>query len=157
MSKSKKHFILFILLSLLWTAFIFSNSLKNADESSADSDRVVVFVEKAANLLGIDINEAQEDTIAGIIRELAHAFEFSVLGLLTYITVNSITNRKKILISLFYPMAVAIGDELIQLGSLGRSAQVSDVLIDTLGAIVAVLIIYLMSKRTKKSKKIIEK
>jgi VanZ family protein len=61
----------FLGLALLWLAFIFSNSLKSAEESAEDSGKVLAFLQGLFPSLTVD----------GI-RKLAHFAEFFVLGAL---------------------------------------------------------------------------
>lgn len=162
LSKDKSRQILFILLlilTLFWTAFIFSNSLKDGEQSKAASGKVVEVVEKAADVIGIEIKETGDGlTLEGVslfVRKSAHILEFAVLGFLSFLTVSFFVNGTKSLLSLLYPLVAAVTDELLQLTSPGRSCQLTDVLIDMAGATVATLIAYIVVRihksRTAKS------
>ena len=74
MIKNPWKIVPFILLALFCTLFIFSNSLKNAEASRADSDVIVRIVEKIAN----KINPDNDWDLNYIVRKGAHLFEFFV-------------------------------------------------------------------------------
>lgn len=124
--------------SVLWTAFIFSNSIATAEKSSAQSLGVTETVNKVASAVGVD-QEITESTV----REMAHFTEFAVLAVLLSSTVAAALCYKKALgISLLYICAsvptcflLAGVDELIQKFSDGRACQFTDMLLDTLGAV----------------------
>ena len=149
-------FIVLVVLSLLWTAFIFSHSLQDAAKSKETSNRVVDIIIEATDLIGININEAGGgvtiDKVTLFVRKTAHFLEFAVLGALSFFAVLNLLGEKKALFSLFYPLIVAISDETIQSFSPGRSNQLSDVILDMSGAIFAVLICFLFVKIYKQKR-----
>jgi VanZ family protein len=131
--------------------FIFSNSLKNSEESKADSDIIVNFVrgflEKLLPNNELDLNF--------IVRKCAHFAEFFALGLCASVFALQISKKRSlsmILVSI-YVILVAFGDEFIQ-SFTGRSSKITDVLIDLCGAfagIAAVLLIeYLIKYNSSK-------
>lgn len=129
-----------IITTILWTAFIFSNSLDNAEESTEKSSTVTETVNKIAASVGIE-KEITHKTV----RDMAHFSEFSLLSVLLCLDILLLLSAKisrKIFISVgFCSIALpscfllACADELIQKFSSGRASQFSDVLLDTLGAI----------------------
>ena len=141
------------MLSFFWTAFIFSNSLKNGDQSKQASGKVVEIVQTFANAFGIEIQEEGEgltiDSVSLFIRKGAHMTEFAILGILSFFSLSQFIKGPKTLYSLFYPLIVAISDELLQLGTPGRSGQVTDVLIDMAGATIAVFVVFFIVKLHK--------
>ena len=81
---SKKRVVAIIIdliLIFLTLFFIFGNSVKNVEKSSADSQNVTHFVEQLPPIKqAIEKNILQPGSLEGVIRSLAHFFEFSVLG-----------------------------------------------------------------------------
>jgi len=79
MSKSTNTLSIFIFISLtiLVTAFIFSNSLKNGEESNTQSEPIVEAVEKVLD----PKDEIPTKTFNYIVRKAAHIAEFAVLGM----------------------------------------------------------------------------
>lgn len=140
---TKKAKILFLVLSVLWTIFIFSNSIATAEQSSEKSSTIVTFL---LNYINIDMS-----LLTVIIRKLGHFFEFLIQGIFIgsfYLLSNNYT--KNIISVLFFGLITAVTDEFIQLFSPGRSGMIQDVLIDFSGTITAVLvclIIYLIYKK----------
>ena len=141
-----KKIILAVLLiaTVLWLGFIFSNSLDTAEQSSEKSSTVSEVVNKVAEKVGIE-EEIPEKTI----REMAHFSEFALLSVLicadiavflTLVSPRSLYTRSTcVFLSLPVCSLLAFVDELLQKTSDGRASQLSDVLLDTLGATCGVL------------------
>ena len=116
----------------LWTAFIFSNSLKPAYASSRDSQWLLRL---ARNVLP----QLTEHSL----RKAAHFGEFAVLGVLWVLTCLALLTRRKktaghVILRAAATLAAAgaltaIIDETLQFFSPGRAPQVTDVLLDIAG------------------------
>lgn len=138
---------------------IFCFSARNADESSADSARVGLFI---GHVVIYDFEdwsaEAQMEFAERInypIRKTAHASEYCVLAILTAGAVGTAClTEKQALISWGVATAYAATDEFHQLFVPGRSGQVTDVCIDSIGALIGVLIVVLVISRKKKQLRI---
>ena len=136
--------IILIIASVLWTAFIFSNSLDNAEESTEKSSTVTETVNKVASAVGI-----KEEIPHSTVRDMAHFTEFAVLAFLISLDLALFLypklSRKLALFlglcaaSLPACFLLACVDELIQKFSGGRASQFSDVLLDTLGSLCGVV------------------
>lgn len=157
MSKSKiyKHSffsIIMLVITGLYIIFIWWHSTLTAEESTVESTNVLLFV---VNLLkGLGFTPELTDHI---VRKSAHFCEFALLGLLTLW--SAYLNNKKIIRNLmpigFVCLATAVIDELVQIGSKGRSAEVTDVALDFCGAVTGViifLIIFAIVRLIKKAK-----
>ncbi len=150
--KNKRKFLIFIYFVFLfsWLTFIFTNSLSTGEESSAQSNKVVEISQKIVSVFDKD---AVVEPAA--VRTTAHFFEFLVLGAL-YISGTFFLQKKNILIlfcSLGLSLFTALVDETLQLGVEGRGAEVTDVWVDFLGAVVAhlaIIFIYSLVKLLKK-------
>ena len=88
------------------------------------------------------------DLINFTIRKLAHLFEYTLLSLLTISLLKEYTPKEKIILisSLVFCFLYAITDEFHQSLVPGRSCLFKDVLIDTVGSFIGI-IIYLTIKR----------
>ncbi len=138
--KRKILLVIFLILTLLWTVFIHSNSL----ESGTESDEKSSFVTDIVNGIASNIGIKQEISHASV-RTLAHFAEFAILSLLLcsdmLIAFFPLFIKKPLsfiiasLISLGISFATACTDELLQKLADGRATQLSDVLTDTLGAL----------------------
>ena len=140
-------------LSVLWAAVIFIFSAENADTSSELSGGIVRVVIDTLSL------ENEPDWLEFFIRKLAHFTEYFILGAFVLLAiVFGLRAREKstykgafasVPICLFY----ASTDEFHQGFVAGRSPQVRDVCIDTLGAALAAgvicAVIYMAGKRKK--------
>lgn len=139
--KQNKKFRIFLTLTLLWCAFIFTRSMQVGDESAAESGWVLTF----ARTIFPGITEYT-------IRKLAHFSEFLLLGVLSALTQLQ-TNHKTPAFPLFFGLLCAISDETIQLTVPGRNGCVQDVWIDFAGVITAVTVAFLFHHfHQKKSK-----
>lgn len=128
--------------SLLFTAFIWSNSLKDAAASSADSGRVLSWLNELLASIGI-----YPFLSSHLVRKTAHFCEFALLGLLLALTCLTARRIKSIWpVAAPSSLAVACTDELLQLFSDGRSCQISDMLLDFCGALTGIAIVFLVSR-----------
>ena len=142
---TKKSRIILLVLSVLWTIFIFSNSIATAEQSSENSSTIVNFL---LNFINIDIS-----FLTLVVRKLGHFSEFLLQGIFigSFFLVSN-TYTKNIIYVMFLGLITAVTDEFIQLFSPGRSGMIQDVLIDFSGTITAVLvcgIIYLIYRQKK--------
>lgn len=130
-----------VLLVLLCTLFIFSNSLKNSEESHADSGFFVEIVESVADA----IFPGNECDWSFIVRKGAHLFEFFVLGVFTALSSLFVVKRRRsaLLVAFLYLCFIASIDEFIQLFT-GRTSSFSDVMIDLVGGCVGVATVLLL-------------
>lgn len=85
-----------------------------------------------------------------LIRKLAHFTEFSILGVLAYISINDFSLKKSLMLSIVFSIFYAISDEIHQLFVINRSCSIYDMLLDSLGAITGIIMINLISKNAKK-------
>lgn len=158
MQKSTKRIIFAILIILnCLTIFYFSNQI--ADNSSVQSSRVVEIV---SNILPIiknmqepDKTILKEEILTPIVRKTAHFSIYAMLGIFTMnfvITYEKISFSKKIAISLLFCVIYAITDEFHQFFIQGRSAEIRDVLIDSSGAFVGILVAMIIANINRKWK-----
>lgn len=124
-------------LCVLWTLFIFSRSAKSGAESSAESGAALVLVERLFSALGIEWLPPER-----LIRKLGHFGEYFILGTLALPSAKLCLKRTAPLLAVGYALLVALLDEfLVQNLSVGRGPSFSDVLIDTAGALSAILLL----------------
>lgn len=147
---SKNKRILNIVLLISWMAFIFYMSAKTADQSTEQSDLVI----KIFEAMGIELNQKFGDFATTIVRKGAHFTEYMILCLLFFNVFKDILKNKKIIIvSIVCTFIYACTDEIHQIFVPGRAGRFTDVLIDTSGAIFAMLVIYISKNVRKKYKK----
>ena len=166
----KKHTKLILLriflfaLILLNMLTIFSLSAQNADTSSQTAEKLENAVLDTflpnADENPTDFSVAVQTRLMTFLRKSAHVIEFFTLSALTMLFL--LTWKKPILlwatVSFVFCVLYAASDELHQLFIDGRSAKVTDVLIDAAGALggilVVVLICFLCKKRKRKKIKL---
>lgn len=126
--------------ALIWMIFIFIMSHTNGNDSSNQSNFIAEIILK---FIDIDVK-----TLTFLIRKAAHMSEYAILLLLIYYGLsNTITYKYNLLTSLATTFIYACSDEFHQLFIPGRSGQFKDVLIDTSGGLVMLLIIYLWQRK----------
>ena len=82
-------------------------------------------------------------TLNRIVRKMAHLSEFTILGGVLYTILRRYITYGTVIKTIGLGMLIASLDEFIQLFSPGRSSQISDVLIDTVGVIIGILLVKL--------------
>lgn len=135
-----KRCILYILLGLI-VFFIWDNSMQNGGSSDGFS---IFFAEAFApivNKLGFHGNIW---TLNRIVRKLAHLTEFTILGSVLYTILRRYITYGTVIKTIALGILIASLDEFIQLFSPGRSSQLSDILIDTIGVILGSLLVKLI-------------
>ena len=163
---NKKRLICFAVLTFLWTLFIFSMSLKPAEDSSEISKGTLnallnTFSPVIESVFG-ELTDEKIDFLHNLLRKAAHFTEFFILGGIAFCFTNELKIKlsrfKNIwLFALLYGMVVAVADETIQLFVAGRAGRIFDVIIDTSGVVAAIIvlkiILSLASKKAEKLKK----
>ena len=163
MLKSKKTGVFRIFLTTvtaLFIAWIYSNSLKNAEQSTAQSGKVLTLLR---NVFGFLFPESDLVISMHFVRKAAHFCEYALLGFLLFFTLKSYGIRTLISCAVAYigSTIVAFSDEGLQFLSDGRAPAILDVLIDSAGALCGVaaafvlflIISAIVEKRKKKQEK----
>ena len=134
--------IIKLTLVILWMLLIFFFSNQRAEDSSKLSDGIIVkvvnvFVDKELS------KEKQEEILekyTTLVRKTAHFIIYLILGILVVNLLCEYNIKQIILISLFICMLYSISDEFHQLFIDGRSGEIRDILIDTIGSLVGIMI-----------------
>ena len=153
-------------LVVLWMAIIFSFSAETAEESLETSDGIVeVVVEKLLenkkDNMSVSEYESFKTKVSHFVRKAAHFSAYMILGILTLsaLIVHGQKNKTKAVTSLGICFLYAVSDEIHQIFVPGRAGRFSDVMIDTAGAVLGVLLVFcityaklrLKSKNSQKS------
>ena len=134
-----KRWILYIVLGLI-VFFIWDNSLQNGGTSDGFSLIFAEWLAPIADKLGFYGNIW---ALNRIVRKLAHLTEFTILGGVLYVVLRHYIEYGTVVKTIGVGIVIASLDEFIQLFSLGRSSQLSDVLIDTVGIIIGISVVKL--------------
>lgn len=141
---------IFIVLLVLWMGFIFSMSCENAEESSNTSGQTIKVVlstvpefEKQPEEVKVNIIEE----LQFIVRKSAHFIGYMILGILASGLILQYENiNKKYPLAFLICVIYAISDEIHQLFVPGRAGQVRDVLIDSAGSFLGIIIVMAFEK-----------
>ena len=119
--------------------FIFSNSMAVAQVSSASSGRVLTLLQGALRRLGHPAL-AQRLT-QHVVRKMAHFCEYTLEGFLLMLCMRVYSRHPlgHITVPMLGGVLTALTDETIQLYSPGRSSQVTDVWLDSVGVLAGIL------------------
>ena len=146
--KRYRTIVLFLILTLLTTAFIFSNSLKTGPQSLAQSNVVLKWIAAIID----PHNKIPFETMNFFVRKAAHMAEFALLGFSLGGLNGAITDlrgKNTPFLPPFLSLLVAVSDEFIQ-SFTGRTSQVRDVLIDFSGALLGLLLIWIIRTACRK-------
>ena len=131
-----KRWLLYILLGLI-VFFIWDNSMQTGGSSDGFS---LLFAETFAHIVNKLGFHGNIWTLNRIVRKLAHLTEFTILGGVLYAILRRYITYGTVIKTIGLGMLIASLDEFIQLFSPGRSSQISDVLIDTVGVVIGILV-----------------
>ena len=130
----------FIIIVLLM-AFIFSLSADTGSQSTKKSDSIIV--KSCEVILGRKLSEYEKEKYINkfvkIVRKSAHLFLYFLLGLaiISFIKEFTIISYRSIALTILIVFVYAISDEVHQMFVNGRSGEILDVVIDTIGGVVA--------------------
>lgn len=135
--------LIVLLLATFWIIFGFSG--QDGETSGGLSQKVTQII---VNIFGIQEDEDYIYRMEKIIRKIAHFSIYTIVGILVMalICTYNITQRNSSILSLIIGIIYAISDEIHQGFIPGRSARVTDVIIDTMGVIMGILIILVIIK-----------
>ncbi|MBO1686795.1 MAG: VanZ family protein [Clostridium butyricum] len=145
----KNKFVL-IAICFLCFGFILFNSSQISTVSNTRSREVVNEVIKVASKTKggqILLSKVNETELNLIVRKIAHAFEFFLLGIVLCFTFRyfKIDDNNLLIYTLFTVLFVAVIDEFFQIFIQNRTSSVVDVLIDFGGGILANTLFFIFS------------
>lgn len=145
-----KRKIIYLIVAIIWICFIFGNSLLNGASSGRLSGGITEKVFKVLQSMHINITL---DTLHHLIRKGAHVTEYFLLGIIIFLNVYEYMKEPKYFISFSVAICLLISiiDETIQTMVDGRSGNIVDVGIDSIGFLVSITILSIIFiKRNKK-------
>lgn len=150
---SKKSIIKLILI-VCWMGVIFAFSSQDAKKSLDTSNKVIVTTAEVVKKRPLTTEE-KNTTIKKykvITRKMAHFMIYFILGILVYFFIKDYcsNNIKLILTSILICFLYATSDEIHQVFSAGRTPKLLDVLIDTSGSILSIMVIFTIAKLSQK-------
>lgn len=138
--------IIKIILIIICMTSIFKLSSDNSELSTNKSDSVIITA--TSFFLGRHITSSEANTYiekyVKPVRKSAHFFIYSILGLLVVsLALEYSISYKTVIFSLAFCFLYSISDEIHQLFVPGRSGEVLDVFIDTLGSFFGIIIYFI--------------
>ena len=134
---NNKRKIVYWSLLIIWMIIICVMSNQPATVSDSQSIGVLYLFSK----VGININGIFGELANFVVRKCAHFTEYMILALLAFNVIKLYFNIKQVVIlTIVFVFLYACSDEIHQLFVLGREGAIRDVIIDTCGGIVLVLI-----------------
>lgn len=151
--------IVTLMLTIVVFFIIFNFSSQNSDKSISTSDffiNMIININPFTKDLENLEKEAIKEKMKIPIRKLAHFSIYTILGItiMSHMSTYAISKYKRIGSSLLIGVLYAVSDEIHQLFVSGRSGQITDVCIDTMGVLFGISIILLIQKVIIKSKKL---
>lgn len=163
MKKNIERIILLILLLGTMT-IIFGFSSQDGKESGNISKKITEQIVKRIPQIQEKEQEEKEiiiNRIEKVIRKIAHFSIYTVVGILVmaFISTYQIKEKNRIIISTIIGIIYACSDEIHQSFVPGRSPMITDVMIDTMGVILGILLIttikLIIQKYQEKLKKMV--
>ncbi len=141
--------IMILLLGNFYVIFQFSS--QNGEKSGSLSEKLAELV-----MQQLPIEETQQSLkkTESIIRKMAHFSIYTLLGflLMSFVSTYHLKEDKRIVISLLIGILYAITDEIHQKFVPGRSCQITDVIIDSMGVLLGILLLLMLCEIHKKIK-----
>ena len=152
----KKLILWMLVISCMGTIFFFSSqeATESKKVSSGLIKTVVKIIDFNDSLSAEEIDEISEN-LTFIVRKGAHFSAYALLCILItlLLTEYKILKLKRFLMAVGTSFLYACSDEIHQIFVNGRSGEIRDVIIDTLGAITGFFILCLISKLKKNGAK----
>lgn len=159
--KKKGKMIILTIIIILWMAFIFSMSSKNSTQSSSISGGFTYKILSMFFAQFRSIDKTTQDSIVEglqfVVRKGAHFTAYAILGGLCFADLRVLDKFKlkiNFIIALVISALYAASDELHQYFVPGRSCEIRDVMIDSLGALTGIIVVIIFSKLIEKIKQI---
>ena len=153
--------IILTIIIILWMAFIFSMSAKNSTQSSSISGGFTYKILSMFFAQFRSIDKTTQDSIVEglqfVVRKGAHFTAYAILGGLCFADLRVLDKFKlkiNFIIALVISALYAASDELHQYFVPGRSCEIRDVMIDSLGALTGITVVIIFSKLIEKIKQI---
>lgn len=144
-------------LAIVWMCIIFAFSAQPKEESGAVSASFTYhMVSSTRTFFHLDLSDervkAISDTIEGLVRKAAHMAEYGTLSVLLYIWIGQweMSFLRRGGTAYAATTVYAATDEIHQLFVAGRAGRFSDVVIDSAGALLGVLVFALLVRIVKR-------
>ncbi len=158
--KNNRWALISWVLLIMWMVLIFILSSHTADRSSSVSGNILSAILKVVypefRQMSADEQFIVLESYQYIIRKSAHFLLFGVLGTLSvnaYKSIHIKTDRLVTILSLATCVINAILDEIHQIFVPGRSCEITDILIDSIGSLLFIFLTVYIFRCIEKRKK----
>ncbi|MGI5948669.1 MAG: VanZ family protein [Lachnospiraceae bacterium] len=128
---------IWLVILLVYIAIVYGRSIKPAAVSSQESGFVLAAAVELFDQAGLPSGWLTDH----IVRKTAHFTEYAGLGLLLFINLRSLTERRvRWQAGMFAVVVIPFLDETIQLFAAGRAAMIQDVWLDISGEVFGLVI-----------------
>lgn len=157
MIKNKTRTVILAVALIVWMVVIFCFSAQPSDDSQNTSDIFTLFAQKIFYPNFNELSNGEQLVIMAklsfLVRKTAHFTAYFILGVLSYF--NIIFSKRlalgfKGIIAFIFCVLYSISDEIHQYFVPGRSCEFRDVCIDSSGALLSILIIFLIFRLSKR-------
>jgi VanZ family protein len=135
--KYNQRKLLLLLAVVIWMAIIFKLSAQPGEQSNLLSSRVTGVIVAALRSVDPDASVA---AFNHFIRKCAHFLVYMILGIVGLFVFSKLgyARKKGLLLTLMVCVGYAISDEVHQYFVPGRTPRITDVLIDSFGAVLGI-------------------
>lgn len=149
--------IILIILLLMTFSIIFGFSSQDGEESKGLSRKITELItQNNEKIQSLSSQEKEEvlDRIEAVIRKIAHFSIYTIIGvlLMALMCMFNIVDKARVGITLVLGIIYAATDEFHQVFVQGRTALITDVVIDTMGVILGILLVLLIREIYRKIK-----
>ena len=147
--------IICVILVFIWMLVIFNFSNMNTKKSNGKSKKIIynsvntcLKVTNKINLTNVNTSIKANELTNKLnlpLRKCAHATVYFVLGIVAFISLRYLGINHSYLISIIFCFLYACTDEIHQKFVPGRTSSFKDVLIDSLGCILGLLLVYIVN------------
>ena len=134
-------------LIIIWMIIIFLFSNQKANDSTKLSNGLILKTVKVIEKINHKTYSDEEilNKFVHPVRKTAHFVIYLILGILIYLYVKDYGMKNTILISIMVCIMYSCTDEIHQMFVEGRSGELLDIIIDTIGSFTGILIINKLS------------
>lgn len=130
-------------LLIAWMCVIFAFSAQVGDDSQGMSNEIIIFLKKLFHI-GVEEHSLLWDSFSFIVRKAAHMSEYAILAILSWLFIKEKGWSHPSFFALLWSVIYACSDEFHQLFVSGRSGQLKDVGIDAIGALIGLLLLWIL-------------
>lgn len=157
MIRNKTRTIILAVALILWMLLIFCFSAQHSADSQDTSDIFTLLAQKILYPGFDELSSSEQIVIMAqlsfLVRKAAHFTAYFILGALAFFNIvfsKRLTLTFKGILAFLFCIIYSVSDEIHQYFVPGRSCELRDVCIDSSGALLSILIIFLIFRFNKK-------